>query len=142
MRGFKPLFIFFFKFKGDVKILKGISEILLKKELFDKNKYEFIEAVAGLEIENFLTEDEQTEIVEEVKMTPKAQFVVMQAIHEVNQKTLAEREEAGMRKGMQKGIKKGKSEAMLEVAKSLKNIVEPDVLSRVTGVTVEKIQKL
>ena len=31
------------KFKGDLEILKWISNILLKKELFDKTKYEFIQ---------------------------------------------------------------------------------------------------
>lgn len=126
------------KFEGNAEVLKWISNILLKKELFDETKYEFVQAVVGLEIENFLSEDEQKEIAEEIKMTPRAQHVVTQAIREVNQKVLAETEQ----KGIEKGIEQGRAETREEVARNLKGDVDIGKLSAATGLSVDEINRL
>lgn len=118
------------KFEGNVEIIKWISNILLKKELFDKTQYEFIQAVVGLEIENFLTDDEQKEIDEEIKMTPQAQYIVTRAIHEVNQKALYEAKQEGI------------DETMIEVAKTFRNQVDIGLLSDFTGLSIDKINSL
>ena len=130
------------KFEGNVEILKWISNILLKKELFDETKYEFVQAVVGLEIKNFLSEEEQDEIDEAIKMTPQAQLVVTRAIHEVNQKTLSEAKEKAKLEGMLEGIQEGKSEAMLEFAREFKDDVDIGKLSAVTGLSIDEISRL
>ena len=122
------------KFEGNAEILKWISNILLKKELFDETKYEFVQAIVGLEIKNFLSEEEQDEIDEAIKMTPQAQLVVTRAIHEVNQKTLSEAKE--------KAKLEGKSEAMVEFAREFKDDVDIGKLSAVTGLSIDEINRL
>ena len=81
-----------------------------------------------LEIENFLTVDEQNEIYGVLNMTPHTEKVVLKVIREVNQKVLNESE--------QKGIEKGK----LDIAK---NMVEKgfsmDEIVEITGLTVDEI---
>lgn len=134
------------KFKGKCKILKRISELLENRKLFDETKFEFFQAIIELEIENLLSKEEQKEIKEEIKMTPKAMAVVTQAIHEVNQKVLAEaREDAfaeGKSEGMSEGLAIGRSEATERMAKALRDIVDINVLSEVSGLTVEEIENL
>ena len=126
------------KFKGDAEILKWISNVLLKKKLFDKTKYEFIQAVVGLEIENFLTKEEQKEIEEVVKMTPQAQEIVLRAIHEVNQKSLSE----AKLEGKLEGKREARAEMMIEFAKTFKNQVDINELSAFTGLSIDEINKL
>ena len=83
-----------------------------------------------MEIENFLTEDEQKEIDEEIKMTPQAQYVVTRAIHEVNQKTLNEAKQ------------KVRAETMIEVARELKDDVDISKLAATTGLSIDEINRL
>ena len=118
------------EFKGDVKVLKRIAQIVVKKDLFDETKYEFVRAIVGLEIDNFLTNDEKNEIAEAISMTPEAQSVVLKAINEVNQKVLYEQK--------QKGIEQG----ILMVAKNLKGDMDVDRISAVTGLSVDEINSL
>ena len=89
-----------------------------------------------LEIENFLTVDEQNEIYGVLNMTPHAEKVVLKVIREVNQKVLNESEQKGIEKGIGEGIGKGK----LDIAK---NMVEKgfsmDEIVEITGLTVDEI---
>lgn len=129
-------------FLGDANVLKRISEILLKKELFDVDKYQFIQAIVELEIENLLSSDGRKEVYGRIRMTPEAQSVVLQAIHEVNQKVLVETERKGIKEGMEKGMEKGRNAAMKDVAKNLRDKMDIEEVSEITGLTVEEIQNL
>lgn len=118
--------------------LKKISILLKNKELFDEGKYEFIQAVIELEINNLLTNEEQNKIKEEMKMTPKAMAVVTRAINEVNQKVLAEtRDDAHA-----EGRAEGRAEGIKEMAKALRGQVDLDKLSEITGLSVDEIERL
>ena len=75
-------------------------------------------------------------------MTPKAMEVVTQAINEVNQKVLAESKAEGLVEGEAEGMVKGRSEAMEDVARALRDQIDLEVLSSVTGFTVDEILKL
>ena len=124
------------EFNGDVKVLNWVSMVLLNRNLFDESKYEFIRIIVDLEIENFLTVDEQNEIYGVLNMTPHAEKVVLKVIREVNQKVLNESEQKGIEKGIGEGIGKGK----LDIAK---NMVEKgfsmDEIVEITGLTVDEI---
>lgn len=122
------------EFENKLDILKRISEIIKNKELFDEKRYEFVKAIIELEIENFLTLDEQEKIEEGIKMTPKAVDVIKKAINEVNWKVLAETE--------QKGIDIGESNAMKKVAKEFREKIGLEELSVFTGLSIDEIKKL
>ena len=142
------------EFDNKFGILQNISKILKKKNLFDETRFEFFQSVIELEIENFLTKEEQEEIEEEIKMTPKAMAVVTQAINEVNQKTLAEAKDdaraEAWNEAWDKAWDKAWDEAWAEsevnalknVAKSLRDTTDLNELSRATGLTVDEIKRL
>ncbi|MDO5859160.1 hypothetical protein [Methanobrevibacter sp.] len=130
------------KFDNKYNILHDISKIIEKKELFDKNRFEFFKSVVELEIENFLTKDEQNKISEGVKMTPKAMDVVTRAINEVNQKVLAETREDALAEGRAEGKAEGIDEATGSIAKALRNTVDLKDLSIATGLTIDEIKRL
>ena len=93
-----------------------------------------------LEIENFLTVDEQNEIYGVLNMTPHTEKVVLKVIREVNQKVLNESEQKGIEKGIEKGIGEGIGKGKLDIAK---NMVEKgfsmDEIVEITGLTVDEI---
>ena len=67
-------------------------------------------------------------------MTPQAEKIILQAIHEVNKKTLYEAKTEGIQEGMQKGIQK--------IAQNLKGNLTPEEISKYTGLTIKEIEKL
>ena len=123
-----------YDFKDKLGILKKLSKLIVNKELFDESKFEFIQTVVDIEIRNLLTKDEQKEIKEEIEMTPEAMAVVRQAIEEVNQKVLAENREDA--------YKECRAKTMEEVAKTFRDEIDLDKLSKFTGLTVDEIKKL
>lgn len=124
------------------KALKKISKLLKHKELFDESKFIYFQAILELEIENFLTKEEQNEIKEVIKMTPEAMEVVTRAIKEVNNKVLAEAREEGFAEGRSEGWSEGETETTERIAKSLRDTVDLAELSKVTGLTIEEIKNL
>lgn len=130
------------EFLRDVDLLKWVSEILQFEELFDESKFQFVQAVIQLEIENFLSVDEQMKIKKEVKMTPQAQSVVLQAINEVNTKVLTENSQKAKADGIKEGIKEGKADGIKEIVKSLRDDVDLELLSKKSGLTIDEIKSL
>lgn len=132
------------------EILKNISEMLKKENLFDKEKFQFIQAVFKLEINNLLSKEERKEFRDVIKMTPEAEDVVVKAINEVNRKVLYNaKKEAwdeglaeGRSEGRSEGFAEGRSEGIKEVAKNLKGILSIEEIAKYTSLTVEEIQNL
>ena len=120
--------------KNKLKTLKQICGFLKKEELFDKSKIEFIKAIIELEARNLLNDEEKEKIKKEIKMTPEAEKIVLQAIHEVNQKVLSETRIQSRNEG--------KIEGKIEVAKNLKETMTPEEISKYTGLTIEKIKQI
>ncbi|MBQ9160678.1 MAG: hypothetical protein IJ122_05070 [Methanobrevibacter sp.] len=131
-----------YNFKNKVETLNFIAELLKKEELFDEAKFEFIKTIVKLEIDNLLTKREKDEIKEEIEMSPQAQETIIQVIREVNTKVLAETKEEGIEEGIEKGIEKGREEKQLEIAQNLKETLDDEEISRVTGLTLDRIQNL
>ena len=71
-------------------------------------------------------------------MTPQAEKIILQAIHEVNKKTLYEAKTEGKKEGMQKGIQEG----IQKIAQNLKGNLTPEEISKYTGLTIKEIEKL
>ena len=127
-----------YNFKNKVETLNFIAELLKKEELFDEAKFEFIKTIVKLEIDNLLTKREKDEIKEEIEMSPQAQETIIQVIREVNTKVLAETKE----EGIEEGIEKGREEKQLEIAQNLKETMDDEEISRVTGLTLDRIQNI
>ena len=71
-------------------------------------------------------------------MTPQAEKIILQAIHEVNKKTLYEAKTEGKKEGIQEGIQKG----IQKIAQNLKGNLTPEEISKYTGLTIKEIEKL
>ena len=121
------------EFLRDVDLLKWVSEILQFEELFDESKFQFVQAVIQLEIENFLSVDEQMKIKKEV---------VLQAINEVNTKVLTENSQKAKADGIKIGKAEGTADGIEKIVKSLRDDVDLELLSRKSGLSIDEIKKL
>ena len=111
-------------------MLEKIYKLLKNKELFDKTKFEYIQVIIQLEIENLISKDEQERIIGGREMTPQVEKIISQAIIESNRKSLHEAKLDGIEEGRE------------EVARNLKGIIDDVEISRCTGLTVERIRQL
>ena len=75
-------------------------------------------------------------------MTPQAEKIILQAIHEVNKKTLYEAKTEGKKEGIQEGMQKGIQEGIQKIAQNLKGNLTPEEISKYTGLTIKEIEKL
>lgn len=132
--------------KSNLERLKKIRKLLENKKLFNESRYEYIESVIKLEIENLLTEEEQKEIEEEIELTPKAESIIEKAFNEVNGKVISEAKlEArleGYSEGRNEGYSEGKKDAMIMIAKNLREKIDIEELSSLTCLTVSEIREL
>lgn len=132
--------------KNKTRKLRNICKILKNEDIFEKNRLDVIKSIIKLEIDNLLTKDEEKRFKEEIKMTPEAEQIIKQAVSEVNRKyEILEREELineGKREGKREGILEGKTEGIMQVARNLKEIHTPQEISKLTGLSVEEIEKL
>ena len=101
-----------------------------------------IKSIIKLEIDNLITVDEKEKFKEGIKMTPEAEQIINQAVTQVNRKYEILAREDGRKEGIKEGIKEGKTEGIMQVAKNLKEIHTPQEISKLTGLSVEEIEKL
>ena len=132
--------------KSNLERLKKIRKLLENKKLFNESRYEYIESVIKLEIENLLTEEKQKEIEEEIELTPKAESIIEKAFNEVNGKVISEAKlEArleGYSEGRNEGYSEGKKDAMIMIAKNLREKIDIEELSSLTCLTESEIREL
>ena len=124
--------------KSNLERLKKIRKLLENKKLFNESRYEYIESVIKLEIENLLTEEEQKEIEEEIELTPKAESIIEKAFKEVNGKVISE---AKLESRLE-GYTEGKKDAMIMIAKNLREKIDIEELSSLTCLTESEIREL
>ena len=122
--------------------LRNICKILKNEEIFKKDRLDVIKSIIKLEIDNLITDDENEKFKEGIKMTPEAEQIINQAVNQVNRKYEILAREEGIKEGKIEGIKEGKAEGIMEVAKNLKEIHTPQEISKLTGLSVEEIEKL
>ena len=121
--------------------LRNICKILKNEEIFKKDRLDVIKSIIKLEIDNLITDDENEKFKEGIKMTPEAEQIINQAVNQVNRKYEILAREEGIKEGKIEGIKEGKAEGIMEVAKNLKEIHTPQEISKLTGLSVEEIEK-
>lgn len=122
--------------------LRNICKILKNEEIFKKDRLDVVKSIIKLEIDNLITDDENEKFKEGIKMTPEAEQIINQAVNQVNRKYEILAREEGIKEGKIEGIKEGKAEGIMEVAKNLKEIHTPQEISKLTGLSVEEIEKL
>ena len=71
-------------------------------------------------------------------MKPESLELVVRVIREVNRKVLAETKEEGIKEGMEKG----RDEIQIKIAKNLKERLNDSEISKVTGLPLDKIQRI
>jgi ribonuclease HII len=111
-------------------MLDKISKLLKNKELFDKTRFEYVQAIIQMEIENLISKEEQSKITEVVDMTPQAEKLISQAISEVHRKSVHEARIDGMKEGKE------------EIAKNLKDLMDDEEISRISGLSLERVKQL
>lgn len=116
--------------KNKAHMLDKISKLLKNKDLFDKTRFEYVKAIVQMEIENLISKDEQHKITEVVDMTPQAEKLISQVIDEVHRKSVHE--------ARMDGIKEGKE----EIAKNLKDLMDDEEISRISGLSLERVKQL
>ena len=126
--------------------LRNICKILKNEEIFKKDRLDVVKSIIKLEIDNLITDDENEKFKEGIKMTPEAEQIINQAVNQVNRKYEILAREEGRKEGKAEGIKEGKiegkAEGIMQVAKNLKEIHTPQEISKLTGLSVEEIEKL
>ena len=83
-------------------------------------------------------------------MTPEEEKILSQAMSEAAEKSIQlqkekifkEGKKEGIEKGKKEGIKEGKKEGKKEIAKKLKDILTPEEIQKITGLTITTILKL
>ena len=130
------------KCKNKQEILEKICEMIKKPELFDILKIDTFKAITGLEIKNLVTEDNQEKLLGELNMTPESEKILSQAITEAAEKSIQLQKEKIFKKGLKEGLKEGKKETNKEIAKKLKDILTPEEIHKITGLTITTILKL
>ena len=87
-------------------------------------------------------------------MTPESEKILSQAITEAAEKSIQLQKEKifkkglkeglkeGKKEGKKEGLKEGKKETNKEIAKKLKDILTPEEIHKITGLTITTIQKL
>ena len=79
-------------------------------------------------------------------MTPEEEKILSQAISEAAEKSIQLQEEEifkeGKKEGKKEGIKEGIEEEKKEIAKKLKDILTPEEIHKITGLTMTTIMKL
>lgn len=123
-------------------MLDKISILLKNKELFDKRRFEYVQAIIQLEIENLISNEDRSNINEVTDMTPQAEKIISQAISEVHRKSVHEARLDGIEEGKKQGRKQGREQGRQEVAKNLKGIMDDEEISRISGLSLEKVKQL
>ena len=122
--------------------LRNICKILKNEEIFKKDRLDVVKSIIKLEIDNIITDEENEKFMGEIKMTPEVEQIINQAVNQVNRKYEILAREEGIKEGKIEGIKEGKAEGIMQVAKNLKEIHTPQEISKLTGLSVEEIEKL
>ncbi|MBQ7928568.1 MAG: hypothetical protein IJ287_07520 [Methanobrevibacter sp.] len=126
------------KCKNKQEILEKICEMIKKPKLFDLLKIGTFKAIIGLEIKNLVSKDKQDKLLGELNMTPSEEKILSQAISKAAEKSIQLQEEEIFKEGIEEGKKEGKK----EIAKKLKDILTPEEIHKITGLTMTTIMKL
>lgn len=124
--------------KNKFKMLDKISKFINNTELFDESRFEYIQAIIKLEIENLISKDEQENIEGEIDMTPQAEKIITRAIDEVHRKSVHE----ARLDGIEEGLEQGRNNAMEDMARNLKDVLDDEDISMCTGLSLERVSEL
>ena len=75
-------------------------------------------------------------------MNPEVEKLISQVIGEVHRKSLHEARLDAREEGRKLGRKLGRKEGKEEVAKNLRGVMDDEVISRVSGLSLERVKQL
>ncbi|WP_292889057.1 hypothetical protein [Methanobrevibacter sp. UBA212] len=75
-------------------------------------------------------------------MNPEVEKLISQVIGEVQRKSLFEAKLDAIEEGRKEGKKVGRKEGKEEVAKNLRGVIADEEISRVSGLSLERVKQL
>jgi predicted transposase/invertase (TIGR01784 family) len=75
-------------------------------------------------------------------MNPEVEKLISQVIGEVQRKSLFEAKLDAIEEGRKEGRKVGRKEGKEEVAKNLRGVIADEEISRVSGLSLERVKQL
>lgn len=128
--------------KNKFKMLDKILKFINNADLFDELRFDCIQAIIKLEFENLISKDEQEKIEGEIDMTPQAEMIITKAIDEAHRKSVYEARLDGIEEGLEQGLEQGRNNAMEDMARNLKDVLDDEDISRRTGLSLERVREL
>lgn len=127
------------KYENKTRLLRYVVGLLKNEELFHEEKIDTIKSIIQLEIDNLLAEKSQKEFEGEIEMNNETGKIIEKAINEVSRKYEQEALDEAEQKGIEKGIEAGREETQEEIAKKLKDLLTPEQISKITGLSLSTI---
>ena len=131
------------KYENKTELLIEIKEILKKEKYIRKEKINVMKCIIGLEIDNLISKEDQELFNGDEDMNQELEEKMMKVAKEVNKKyeqiALEEAKKEGIKEGERKGKKKGKDEEKKEIAKKLKELLTPEEIEKITGLSLQTI---
>ncbi len=128
--------------KNKAKWLEKILKLIKNDNLFDSDRFEYIQAIIKLEVENLISKEEREKIDGEIEMTPQAERIITQVVDEVHKKSVHEARLDGIEEGLEQGLEQGKKDALEDVARNLRDVLDVEEISKCTGLSVEIVKEL
>jgi len=131
------------KYENKTELLIEIKEILKKEKYIRKEKIDVMKCIIGLEIDNLISKEDQELLKGDEDMNQELEEKMMKVAKEVNKKykqiALEEAKKEGIKEGERKGKKEGKDEEKKEIAKKLKELLTPEEIEKITGLSLQTI---
>lgn len=124
--------------ENKAEILGKAVKLLKNKSLFDEKRFEYIQGIIELEVDNLISKEEKNKIKGDIDMSPQAQQVFAKAFEEVHKKAVYE----ARLDGIDEGKKEGSDETKEKIARNLKGKITDEEISQSTGLDLSKVKEL
>ena len=123
------------KYENKTELLIEIKEILKKEKYIRKEKIDVMKCIIGLEIDNLISKEDQELFKGDEDMNQELEEKIMKVAKEVNKKY----EQIALEEAKKEGIKEGEQKGKKEIAKKLKELLTPEEIEKITGLSLQTI---
>ena len=123
------------KYENKTELLIEIKEILKKEKYIRKEKIDVMKCIIGLEIDNLISKEDQELFNGDEDMNQELEEKMMKVAKEVNKKY----EQIALEEAKKEGIKEGEQKGKKEIAKKLKELLTPEEIEKITGLSLQTI---
>ena len=123
------------KYENKTELLIEIKEKKKKKKYIRKEKIDVMKCIIGLEIDNLISKEDQELFKGDEDMNQELEEKMMKVAKEVNKKY----EQIALEEAKKEGIKEGEQKGKKEIAKKLKELLTPEEIEKITGLSLQTI---